>query len=152
LRHQGSGRARKGISIVLPPISWTPNSALDTNRFGPNQTSAETKPFMQHYLFQASYTDKAWATLTKKPQNREPIIREAIERLGGKLENVWLSLGEYDVIAICQMPDIIGAAAFSIAAAAGGALKSAKTTPLLSSAEGAEALKRAAKAGYRPPK
>jgi uncharacterized protein with GYD domain len=107
---------------------------------------------MQYYLFQASYTDKAWATLTKKPQNREPVIRAAVEQLGGKLENVWLSFGEYDVVAICQMPDTVSAAAFSIGAAAGGALKSAKTTPLITSAEGAEAIKRAAKSGYRPPK
>jgi hypothetical protein len=43
-------------------------------------------------------------------------------------------------------------AAFSIAVAAGGALKSSKTTPLLTFEEGVRALRQAGRPGYRPPK
>ena len=76
---------------------------------------------MPYYLFRGSYTAEAWAGLIKKPQNRTEIVRSAIESLGGTLEGAWLSFGEDDVVAICNMPDNVSAAAFSLAVAAGGA-------------------------------
>jgi len=58
------------------------------------------------YLIQVSYTAEAWSTLIKKPQDRLDAIRPAVERLGGKLNNGWLSFGEYDFIVIAEMPGI----------------------------------------------
>jgi len=49
------------------------------------------------------------------------------------------------------MPDNVSAAAFSMAASAGGALKAIKTTPLLTVQEGIEAMRKAADVEYRPP-
>jgi hypothetical protein len=49
------------------------------------------------------------------------------------------------------MPGNVEAAAFSLAAAAGGAVRSIKTTPLLTTAEGTDAMKKAAKSGYKAP-
>ena len=106
---------------------------------------------MPSYMLQASYTAAAWASLVKKPQNRLEVIRRCVENLGGSIEGSWLAFGEHDVVLICKLPDSVSAAALSIAAAAGGALKSAKTTPLLTQEEGLEAMKQAGKAGYRPP-
>jgi uncharacterized protein with GYD domain len=107
---------------------------------------------MPYYLFQASYTSAAVAALCKKPRNREGVIRSLVENLGGKLEGAWLAFGDYDVVAVMNMPNNVSAAAVSMAAAAGGALRSAKTTPLLKFSEGVSALKKATRAGYRPPK
>ena len=107
---------------------------------------------MPYYMLQASYTPEAWSKLVKKPQNRLEVVRKTVESLGGTLEGAWLAFGEQDVVLICKLPDSVSAAAFSIAAAAGGALKSARTTPLLTFEEGQEAMKQAAKCGYRPPK
>ena len=107
---------------------------------------------MPYYLFRGTYTAAAWANLVKKPQNRTDAVRSAIESLGGTLEGAWLAFGEEDVVAICKMPDNVSAAAFSFAVAAGGALKSSKTTPLVTFDEGVDAMRKAAKAGYRPPK
>ena len=107
---------------------------------------------MPYYLFQAAYTPEAWATLSKKPQDRRAVIQAAAEKLGGKLQGAWLTFGDYDVLCLCEMPDNASAAAFAIAASAGGALKASKTTPLLSFEEGLEAMKKAGKSGYRPPK
>jgi hypothetical protein len=42
-------------------------------------------------------------------------------------------------------------AAFALAAAAGGALKAVKTTPLMTIEEGIEAMRKASGTGYRPP-
>jgi uncharacterized protein with GYD domain len=106
---------------------------------------------MARYLFQASYTSEAWAAQVSHPQNRIEVIRPVIERLGGQFECAYLAFGEYDVIGIMEMPDNVSAAAFSLAAAAGGALKAIKTTPLLTIEEGMAAMQKAAGAGYRPP-
>jgi uncharacterized protein with GYD domain len=104
---------------------------------------------MQHYLFQGSYTPEAWEALVKNPQNRFDAIRPAVEKLGGKIDQGWLAFGEHDIVAILQMPDNVSAAALAIAFSAGGALKTAKTTPLLSAEQGIEAMKKAAACGYR---
>jgi uncharacterized protein with GYD domain len=106
---------------------------------------------MARYLFQASYTSEAWAAQVSNPQNRIDAIRPVIERLGGRLECAYLSFGDYDVVVIAEMLDHISAAAFSLAASAGGGVKAVKTTPLMTVEEGIEAMKKAAGAGYRPP-
>ena len=106
---------------------------------------------MPHYLVQVTYTPEAWATQLKNPQSRIDAIRPAIERLGGKIECAYMTFGEYDVIVVLDMPDNVSAAAFSIAAAAGGAVKAAKTTPLMTMEEGIEAMRKGAAAGYRGP-
>ena len=107
---------------------------------------------MAHYLLQVAYTSEAWANMLKNPQDRIAIVSNAVQNLGGSVVGGWLSFGEYDTVAILQMPDDATAAAFSMAVAAGGACKSIKTTPLLSTEEGLEAAKKAPKAGYTPPK
>ena len=78
-------------------------------------------------------------------------VRPAIEKLGGKIDSGWFAFGEYDLISIVQMPDNVSAAAFSLAATAGGAIKAIKTTPLLTLEEGMEAMKKATGTGYKPP-
>jgi uncharacterized protein with GYD domain len=104
---------------------------------------------MSYYLMQVSYSPEGWQTLVKNPQNRVEAVRPAIEELGGRIENAWYSFGEFDVTLVLQMPDNVSAAALSIAFASGGALKTVKTTPLLTATEAMEAMKRAGKAGYR---
>jgi uncharacterized protein with GYD domain len=106
---------------------------------------------MAHYLLQVAYTSEAWANMLKNPQDRIAVVAKAVQNLGGSLVGGWLSFGEYDTVAVLQMPDDVAAAAFSIAIAAGGACKSVKTTPLFSAEEGIEAVKKAAKSGYAPP-
>ena len=106
---------------------------------------------MAYYLIQAAYTPEAWAKLIKEPQDRRKAIAPMIEKVGGKLEGFWMAFGDYDVVLIAQAPDNVSAAAVSLAAAAGGATKSIKTTPLMTAEEGMEAMRKAATAGYRPP-
>jgi uncharacterized protein with GYD domain len=106
---------------------------------------------MGHYLIQVAYTPEAWATMVKNPQDRIELVRPVVERLGGKMDEGFLSFGEYDVVAICQLPDNGSAAAFSMAASAGGAVKAFKTTPLMTMADAVKAMKKAGKASYQPP-
>ncbi len=104
---------------------------------------------MSFYLIQVAYNSEGWQALVKNPQNRVEAVRPAIEQLGGKIDNAWYSFGEYDVTLILQMPDNVSAAALSIAFAAGGALKTVKTTPLLTATEALEAMRRAGGSSYR---
>lgn len=104
---------------------------------------------MPHYLQQVAYSPEGWAALVKNPQNRFEAIRPAIERLGGKILNGWFAFGEYDIVAIVEMPTNVDAAAIAVAFAAGGACKTVKTTPLLTAEEAVQALKKAATTGYR---
>ncbi len=105
---------------------------------------------MPLYLTQVAYTPEAWKALVKNPQNRIEAIRPAIEKLGGKVVSGYLAFGDFDAVAIVDMPDHVAAAAFAMSFAAGGACRSVKTTPLLTTAEGVEALKQAGRSGYQP--
>jgi len=102
------------------------------------------------FLFEVSYTSKAWAEMVRNPQDRAQAVRDAVERLGGKIGSFWTSLGEYDLVGIISMPDTISIAAFAMAVSAGGACKAVKTTPLLTMHEGMEAMAKAASCGYVP--
>jgi uncharacterized protein with GYD domain len=106
---------------------------------------------MAYYLLQGSYTAESWKNLVNEPRNRVDVVRSAVEKLGGSVEGAWFSFGDYDVVLIMQMPDEISAAAFSLAVAAGGAFKSHKTTPLMTIADGIEAMKKAGETSYHPP-
>ena len=106
---------------------------------------------MPHYLLQAAYTSESWSKQVKNPQDRTDAIRPAVEGLGGKVVATFLSFGDYDIVAVIELPDHVSAAAFAMAGAAGGALKAVKTTPLLTTQEGREAMAKAASSGYRPP-
>jgi uncharacterized protein with GYD domain len=106
---------------------------------------------MAKYLFQATYTSEAWAAQVHNPQNRVEALRPVIEGLGGRIESAYFAFGEYDAVVIFDMPDNVSMAAFSLAAAAGGAVKAVKTTPLMTIEEGIEAMRRASGTGYRPP-
>jgi uncharacterized protein with GYD domain len=105
---------------------------------------------MPFFLHQVSYTPEAWARLIANPQDRFEAVRAPIEKLGGKIQTSYFAFGEHDAVLITEMPDSVSAAAIALAFTAGGALRSAKTTPLMTAAEGLEAMKKAATCGYKP--
>src|SRR5437764_10355281 len=86
---------------------------------------------MPYYLVQVAYTPEAVAKLVHHPQDRLDAVRPVAQRLGGRMERSWMALGDYDVVAIIEMPDAVSATAFSMAVSAGGAVRACKTTPLL---------------------
>jgi uncharacterized protein with GYD domain len=105
---------------------------------------------MSQFLHQASYTAEAWKTLISNPMDRTEVIRPVVEKLGGKIINVWFAFGEHDIILITEFPANVNAAAMAIAFASGGVLKSMRTTPLLTQHEALEAMKNAGSSGYKP--
>ena len=43
------------------------------------------KQKMGHYLIQAKFTDAAWASMAKKPQDRKVLLAKVAGRLGGQV-------------------------------------------------------------------
>ena len=106
---------------------------------------------MAHYLYQATYTQEAWATQLQNPQNVADRVRGSVEELGGSIVGVWYAFGESDLFAVLEMPDNVSMAAFAIAVAAGGAVSAAKTTVLMPLEDGMAAMSKATTSTYRPP-
>jgi uncharacterized protein with GYD domain len=74
-----------------------------------------------------------------------------VQRLGGRFETSFFTFGKYDLMSVIEMPADVDAAAFAMAAAAGGAIKAVKTTPLMTVEEGLETARKAAACGYQAP-
>ena len=99
---------------------------------------------MAHYLVQVSYTANSWAAQLKEPTNRIDAIKPVMDKLGGRVTAAYYSFGDDDLVFIADFPNNVSAAAASLAFSAGGALKSIKTTPLMTIEEGMAALKKGA--------
>jgi uncharacterized protein with GYD domain len=108
--------------------------------------------FMKSFLILASYNSQTWAALVKEPKNRLEVANPIIDNLGGKIVCAYLAFGDYDSVAIVDMPDDVTAAALSMALLASNAFKSVKTTPILSWKDAVEAMKQAKKVLFELPK
>ena len=108
---------------------------------------------MAHYLVQLGYTPEAWAAQLKNPQNRVNVVRPLLEGLGARFETTYMTFGEYDIVFVMEAPDNVSAAAVALAITAGGAVRTYKTTPLMTIEEGVEAMRKAGAAAgtYRAP-
>ena len=99
---------------------------------------------MPLYMYQAAYTAESLAAQLKNPQNRADAVgRAACEAVGGKFVGSWYCFGDYDLIIVADVPNNESMAAIALAIAAGGAVKSAKTTVLMSGAEAIAGMKKA---------
>src|SRR5262249_4374903 len=108
---------------------------------------------MPQYLYQVAYTPESLAAQIKNPQNRLEVVgKQLTDAVGARILAGGYSYGEYDVSVIVDAPDDVTMAAVAVAVAAGGAVRAAKTTPLLSGGQWVAALKKApAVSGqYRP--
>lgn len=110
---------------------------------------------MPLYMYELAYTAEALAAQIKNPQDRiETAAKPILAKAGGKLIGGGYSFGDYDVVVIYEAPDDQSAAAVAMVVGAAGAVKSAKTTKLLSGQQWVEALKKAQEVGaqYQPPR
>ena len=104
---------------------------------------------MGKYLFRGSYTAAgAAALLTVGGTPRRASVDKLARSLGGKIESMYFAFGEKDAYIIADLPDHAAAAAFSLAAGAGGGVE-VETVVLLTP----EDLDAASKKGvdYKPP-
>ncbi len=107
---------------------------------------------MSLYMLQFSYTPEAWAAMTRNPEDRSGQVKVNIERLGGQLLGMYYSFGEFDGVAIVELPDSGAAMAYVVAAIGTGILTGTRTTQLFSIPEAIQAMKKAGVVKLAPPK
>jgi uncharacterized protein with GYD domain len=108
---------------------------------------------MAQFLFQVAYTSDSWATQVREHGNVLERIQPLIDGCRGSVTGCFYAFGDYDLVLLADFPGDEEAAAFSLAATAGGSVKTIKTTPLLTVDQGIKAMKRAEEVGrdYHPP-
>ena len=108
---------------------------------------------MPFYMFQGRYTADAIKAMIETPQDREAAARALIESLGGKLHQMYFTLGQDDIIAIIECPDDATMVAGSMAVGGSGAFSGGRTTKLLSTTAAMSAMQqaRAVAGGYKSP-
>ncbi|MGH8289859.1 MAG: GYD domain-containing protein [Steroidobacteraceae bacterium] len=105
---------------------------------------------MAKFLVQATYSAEGLRGLQReKASGRREAVTRTVEALGGKVESLYFSLGDYDVLLTIDVPDIVTGTALAVAVSASGLVRS-RTTPLLSVEEVDRALSMAVE--YRPPR
>jgi uncharacterized protein with GYD domain len=121
------------------PISFPSGSIVDPER----------GLLMAKYLIKSSYTAEGTKGLLKEGgTSRKAIVEEMVQRLDGRLEAFYFGLGEADVYAIVDVPDVTSVVAVSMIVNASGAV-TLSTIPLLTPEEIDQACKRSI--DYRPP-
>ena len=95
---------------------------------------------MGFYMIQGCYTQAAMKNLVARPENRTKAGGALIKALGGKMHQYFMSFGEYDFLAIVEMPDDQAAAAASMALGSAGHLSGVKTTKLMTGTEAVAAM------------
>ena len=106
---------------------------------------------MPLYMVQGAYTAEALATMAKNPQDRSKPVRELMEKLGGRMIGFYFCFGEYDVVALGELPDDSAATAVALAAVSPGHLKAYKTTKLFTVEETMEAMRKAGSITFQGP-
>ena len=108
---------------------------------------------MAHYLIEVGYTPQAWSSQIDNQPNVLDRITPAVKAAKGKIESIYYAFGDADLIGIMDFPTPEDAAGFALAVTGSGALRSFKTTPLLTVEQGIASLKRAAdiRTKYTPP-
>lgn len=105
---------------------------------------------MPKFLALASYTAEGVKAVAKAgASNRRDAIGAMYKKMGGKLEVYYYAFGDFDVVAIGEVPDNVTAAAMSLAINSSGVAHT-KTVVLMTPEEIDQATK--VNVGYTPPK
>jgi len=107
---------------------------------------------MPLYMYEGAYTPESLAAQIREPRDRIELVKPAFDAIGAKILAAGYPFGQYDVIVVYEAPNDTAAASLALAVAAGGAVKAAKTTKLLSGQEWVASLTGAQKVApqYRP--
>jgi uncharacterized protein with GYD domain len=78
---------------------------------------------MATYIVLLNWTEQGVAE-SGDSLNRAAAAATALRKLGGKMKNVWWTMGPYDCVSIIEVPDDETATAFSLAVGAQGNVRS----------------------------
>ena len=105
---------------------------------------------MAMYMYEVAYTPESLAAQIKEPHDRLEAVRPGLEAMGVKILVGGYPLGEYDIVITVEAADDTTAASVALAVTAGGAVRSSRTTRLLSGHEWIESLRKAQGSQYKP--
>lgn len=107
---------------------------------------------MPTFITQGRYTEAAIKGMTAKPDDRRQAVAALVEAAGGELIAYYVTLGDYDFMAVSTAPDEQALLKVLVTAGATGGVTGLKTTMAFSTAEFAEAAAGARKLieGFRP--
>jgi uncharacterized protein with GYD domain len=90
---------------------------------------------MPIYITQGRYTREAVKGMIVRPEDRADAVSRLISKAGGRLIGYYLTFGEFDFMAIMEIPNDTQAAAVLLAAASSGGITGLRTTVAMSSVE-----------------
>jgi uncharacterized protein with GYD domain len=108
---------------------------------------------MAHYLIEVGYTPQSWNAQIDKKANVVDRITPAVTAAGGKIECIYYAFGDVDLVGIMDFPTPEAAAGFALAVGSSGALRTYRTTPLLTVEQGIASMAKAdeIRKVYAPP-
>jgi uncharacterized protein with GYD domain len=90
---------------------------------------------MPIYITQGRYTRDAIKGMIVRPEDRADAVSRLLAKAGGRLIGYYLTFGEYDFLAIAEVPNDVQAAAVLLAAASGGGVSDLRTTVAMTAVE-----------------
>lgn len=103
-------------------------------------------------MIQFSYNSETVKKLLKNPEDRSIVVKNLIEKLGGKMLAFYYCYGDYDGVVIAEMPDSVSGLAATMVSFASGAVTNIKTTVLIKVDDAIAAMKKAAGVKIELPK
>jgi uncharacterized protein with GYD domain len=107
---------------------------------------------MAIFITQGRFTREYLRGGLANPEDRQAAIARLCEQAGGKLLNLYFTLGQYDFIVVSEMPDAQAASVLALVAAGGGGIADSVTTQAFTTAEAKTLFERAGKiaGSYKP--
>jgi uncharacterized protein with GYD domain len=90
---------------------------------------------MPIYITQGRYTRDAIKGMIVRPEDRADAVSRLLAKAGGRLIGYYVTFGEYDFLAIAEVPNDVQAAAVLLAAASGGGVSDLRTTVAMTAVE-----------------
>jgi uncharacterized protein with GYD domain len=104
-----------------------------------------------HYMVEFAYSEQAWQSLVKRPEDRTAAVETFLKSAGGKLVALYYHSGEFDGMVIFESVDDATANATVMAVLASGGIRTTRLTRLFTAKEAMDAFAKAGKIVYRGP-
>ena len=106
---------------------------------------------MTKFLVLFTFKGETLKSFMKKPSDRAAVVGEAAQSVGGRLESYYWMLGQYDGLAILDLPDSQAAARLALTVSSTGAFTHLETHELFSAEQVLRLLKGAEGVEYAAP-
>jgi uncharacterized protein with GYD domain len=106
---------------------------------------------MAKYAVLFSLTGETVKRFIAQPSDRAAVVKELAQAVGGGLESYYWMFGQYDGLAIFDLPDSATAAALSLAVTSTGSFTRFETHELIAAGDLTAIAERAKGISYRPP-